>query len=1006
MDPVDRDLALGAVATQMTKPCRPPCHCSGMVDMASLRFMVAAGVAAVFLALGATAHADLATRPIASRDTTPTVFHAIRHDVSAPMRDIVRNMPPQQAQGTEQEPYAIPNILLKLTGQQTRVPGGRVRSIQTAPTGVPAPAIDLSFEAVSAVTSGCGCLPPDTNGDVSDQHFVQWVNSSWAVYDKTDGSVVQAPTPGNSFFVGFGGECENTDSGDPIALWDPRAQRWVMTQFVTNAPYGQCIAVSTSSDPLGTYNRYEFQWPNFGDYPKLSIWTDDSQSQDAYLLTTHEFDAGGSFLGASFIAMQRDKMLVGDASAAVIRFPGFDAYGVEPVNLVGTLNAPGNACPSYVHFDGNTSDYLFWDMCLDWTTPANTTVSANPTRVAGAPFIPYGGEVPQQGTANGLDSFGTHIMYRANARQFPDGAPTHMSLVVNHAVLGADQQSGINWVHFDLDDQGTVPPVPTALAKRIVDQGTYAPDDNNRWMGGIAIDGSANIGVGFSKSSSTMHPQILISGRSLGDDAGTLRDETSCTATIANGSQTSSSDRWGDYSAMSVDPVDQCTFYFTNEYYPTTASSSWHTRVCSFKFDGCGEPDYAIVADTPTRLEVCGATTSTDPAYDLRIGVLNGFTGPVSLTASGVPAGATAMFSSNPVDAPGSSTLTLVDGATLPSGEYTLNVTATSGTDSHSLPLQLGVSAESATAVQLVTPTNMATDVKVYPVLNWASAVADRIFGDGFDGTTLPGGGPIDALSYTVDVATDSAFTNIVASSTVATTTWTVDVPLAASTQYYWRVTPHNYCGDGAVSITFTFTTGVPGVCPTGTTASTLYEDTFESGVNGWTTSGSGGTAWAQGAAPSGTGMSTTVWQVPDNTVSSDRSLTSPSIVIPAGVAGVILSFDDYHNSEQNGPDACWDTSSMEASTDGTTFNYLDTTHLLTDPYNGLASNDTPVGSRNAWCYVGPGGSSSPTHAVVDLDSFAGQSLNVRFRMVSDSNTAANAPNGLVLDNFKVEVCQ
>jgi hypothetical protein len=981
--------------------------------MGSLRSITALGAISL-LAFSAAAQAagsaaTSGTAPAPSRSTTPSVMHAARHDVSAPLRDIIRNMPPAQAAGTEEEPYQIPNILLKLSGAPVSPAASRRLNIQRAPTGVPAPGIDLSFETISSATSGCGCLPPDTNGDVSDQHYIQWVNSAWQAFDKTTGDpdpTTPAPTQGNSFWVGFGGKCETTNAGDPIALWDPRAQRWVMSQFVTSSPFAQCVAVSTTSDPFGTYARYEFNWPNFGDYPKLAVWTDASGSQDAYLLTTHEFNAAGTvFQGAALTVMERDKMLAGDPTAAMVRFPGIDAYGIEPVNLVGTLNAPSNACPSYIHYDDvNDDGYLFWDVCIDWTTPANTTISATPTHIAGTPFAPYGGEVPQQGTANGLDSFGTHIMYRANARAFPAGAPTNISLVVNHAVLGDADQAAVNWVHFNLDDHGANPSQPTPLAKTIVDESTYSPDSDNRWMGGIAIDGSADIALGFSKSSSTLHPQIEITGRTVNDPDSTMRDESNCTDQIANGSQTSSSNRWGDYSSMSVDPVDQCTFYFTNEYYPTTASGSWHTRVCSFKFDGCGDPNYAVVVDSPKRIEMCGATNTTDPSYALRVGVLNGFAGSVSLAATGVPSGATAQFSTNPVTAPGSSTLTLAGGATLPSGEYSLNVDATSGSVTHSIALQLGLSATAPSPVVLMAPTDVATGVNVYPTLSWGAGGNDRIFGDGFDGSKLPPvSPPSDALSYTVEIATDSAFTNIVASTTVTTTTWIVDTLLDGSTQYYWRVTPHNHCGDGPVSATFSFTTGVPGQCPSGTTANTVYQDDFQSGVNGWTAAGTGGTGWTQGTAPAATGLTTTVWSAPDNTVSSDRTLTSPSITLPSSAQAVLLSYDAYHNSEQDPPSGCWDTSSMETSTDGTTFAYLDTTHMLTDPYNGTASSGAPLSGRKAWCYPS---TATTRHSVVDLGSFAGQNINLRFRMVSDSNTAASAPNGLFIDNVKVDVCQ
>jgi hypothetical protein len=956
-------------------------------------------------ALGAATLSAFGTAGAVTPDAHPTVVYSSHHDVSAPMRDIVRNMPPEAPMGTDEEPFLIPNILFKpngIAGAKPFLPG-----IQRAPIGVPAPAVDLSFEAVSASQSGCGCLPPDTNGDVSDQHYIQWVNTRWAVFDKTDGSVVQAATNGNSFWVGFGGKCQTTNSGDPIALWDPRAQRWVMSQFVTSAPFAQCVAVSTTSDPLGTYNRYEFDWPasNFGDYPKMAVWTDGG-GQDAYLLTTHEF-TGQAFDGAAFIAMDRDAMVAGAPTAAMVRFGGFDAYGVEPINLVGQMDAPTNACGGYVHFDANSSEYLFWDLCLDWTTPGNSTVSADPTRIAGTPFVPYFDEVPQQGSSAGLDPFGTHIMYRANARAFPADAPTRISLVVNHTVQGAVQQGGINWIHFNLDDHGQTFATPTPLDKTLLMEGVYAPDAENRWMGGVAIDGSGNIGVGYSKSSADMHPQIMISGRTSEDPSGTLEDEQNCTDGIANGSQTSSSNRWGDYSAMSVDPVDQCTFYFTSEYYPATAGAQWHTRVCSFKFPDCGSPDFALVPQTPPRIEMCGATTSTDPSWSIRAGVLNGFTGSVNLSGTGVPAGATANFSPNPLNAPGTATLTLAGGAALPSGEYAMSVDGTSGAETRSLGISLGVSANAPAAVQLTSPPDAAPEVKVRPLLVWGGGTqADEIFRNGFELPSRTPAGSTDALSYTVDVATDSSFTNIVTSATVQTTQWNVDVTLDATTTYYWRVTPHNYCGDGAVSATFSFTTGVPGQCPSGTTATVLFSDDFQGGINGWLTSGSGGTGFTQGAAPSGTGMSTTVWQVPDNEVTSDQMLDTPSLALPSSAVSVILAFDAYHKAEQNGPGACWDLSSMEYSTDGTTFTYLDGTHFFTDPYNGVGSNDTPVGAREGWCYPGPAGSNQPTHSIVDLDGFIGQTINLRYRMTSDSNTAASAPNGLIIDNFQVTVCQ
>lgn len=956
---------------------------------------IVAGLLAVFVSADALAASSPAPHQ-------PTITHALKHDVSAPLRDIIRMLPPQAPRGSEQEPYLVPNILLKPRSGST--PKHTVKSpgfvMQTTPSGTPAPDVLLSFDAMDWTACGGGCLPPDTEGDVGDQYYIQWVNTSFTIYDKTDGSIVQAQTPGNAFWTGFGGKCETTNSGDPLITWDARAHRWIASQFVTSSPYGQCVAVSTTSDPLGTWYRYEFQWPYFGDYGKLAVWTDTGQSQDAYLLTTHEFN-GNSFVGAAMIAMQRDAMLTG-ADAAVVRFPGYDAYGIEPINLTGPLDAPAGSCPAYVHFTADGTAYEFWNLCLDWTNPANSVISTEPDLVtATAPFTPYFNEVPQPGTPNGLDPFGTHIMFRANARAFPAGAPTTMSLVVNHVVLGNVQQGAIDWVHFDLEpaasgggdrifgdgfDGTPLPPLttPAPMTKTLVDEGVFAPDSDNRWMGGIAIDQNADIGVGYSVSSDVTNPQIRITGRTLGDPAATLRGEQSCTDGIANGSQTSSSNRWGDYSAMSVDPSDQCTFWYTNEYYPTTASSHWQTHVCTFRFDNCGQPDFALVADSPKRVEVCGATATGDPAYQLRAGVLSGFTGQVTLAANNVPSGATAGFSTNPIDAPGTSVLTLTGGAALPTGEYAFNVDGTSGSLTRSISLQLGVSATATGAPALTSPADGATGVSVRALLSWA---AD------------PG-----ALSYFVEVASDAAFTNVVASGTTSDTSWSVSIVLDQNTTYYWRVTPNNYCGAGAVSATYSFTTGVPGTCPSGTTATTLFSDDFQSGANGWTTDGSGATGWSQQNAPGGTGLSTTVWGVPDNGTDSDRGLLSPSITVPAGAVSVFAAYDTYHSFETFPPDQCYDNGTLEIAVDGATdYTYLDDSHMLTDPYDGLVTSGEVNAGEYGWCYAP---ATPPIHAVVDLSGYAGHAVQLHFRAVSDPNATAPAPNGMYLDDFSVTACQ
>ncbi len=945
---------------------------------------------------GAALAADAANAPL-----TPQVSQAARFDESRPMRDIVL-----EAQARPVDPNSpvkvIPNIFPKQERAAEILPEVREAArvgVQKAPTGTPAPSTIVSFQALSLN----GSLPPDTNGDVSPAHFIQWVNTQWAIYNKTTGALVSGPTEGNSFWAGFGGPCEARDDGDPIVLWDDRAQRWIMSQFLSTAPFAQCVAVSTTSDPLGTYYRYQFNLPIFGDYPHLGVWTDAQASQNAYLMVTHDF--AGGFQGASYVAFERDKMLQG-LPAQMVRFAGIavdgdTVYGALPLHLEGQQPAPAGTCPVFVHFDALASDYLLWDMCIRWDAVASSTLTPQPQRLAArTPFVPNFDDVAQLGSITPLDSFGSNLMYRATARAFPAGAPTPLSMVINHYVNGGTTNGGVKWVNFSLRP-GALPALPSsvlfvssfepdavrATTKTIKDEGTYSPDASSRWMGAIAIDRTGNLGLGYSVSSATISPQLRITGRDLGDPIGTLRDEQTCTPALT-GSQLSTSGRWGDYASMSVDPVDECTFWFTSEYYAVTSNASWTTRVCSFKFPNCGLPTFDVVADSPTRVQMCGTPTPANPTFALRVGVLDGFSSAVTLSASGQPAGVTPQFSTLTINpTPGTSTLTLQGANTLASGEYTTTVTATAGTTQRTLALSYGVSSALPAAPTLVAPAASATGVAVRPTLSWNAS---------------PG-----ALSYLVEVATSAAFTTIVASDTVTTTSWAVDVGLTPSTQYFWRVRPSNYCGNGTVSATRSFTTGVPGQCPAGTTANIILQDAFESGLNGWVPVGTGPNPWAQQAAPTGVGLSTTVWRVPNNALTSDQGLISPNVVIPANAQAVILSFDAYHSFEIDADPGCWDGAAVEAKQTSTVdWLYQGPNRIFTNGYNGQILPGAPLAGRDVWCRTPAGNTAQRT--VVDLNSFIGQTIQLRFRATSDSNTVANPPasNGLSIDNLRVEVCQ
>jgi hypothetical protein len=165
-------------------------------------------------------------------------------------------------------------------------------------------------------------------------------------------------------------------------------------------------------------------------------------------------------------------------------------------------------------------------------------------------------------------------MYRLAYRNFG----THESLVVNHSVtVGSNKGTsvGIRWYEIR-DPNGT----PT-----VFQEGTFAPDSSFRWMGSIAMDNVGDIALGYSLSSSSVFPSIAYTGRVPTDPLGTMEGENIVKA--GGGSQVKSFIRWGDYSAMVIDPVDDCTFWYTTEYIASTGSFNWSTEITSFKFPRC-----------------------------------------------------------------------------------------------------------------------------------------------------------------------------------------------------------------------------------------------------------------------------------------------------------------------------------------------------------------------------------------------------------------------------------
>ena len=542
-------------------------------------------------------------------------------------------------------------------------------TLLSGPSPLVAATLGLGFDGVGNGFTGftVNSAPPDTNGAVGATQYVQWVNSSFAVFNKTTGAKIAGPTAGNSLWAGFGGGCQTNNDGDPIVLYDKLANRWIFAQFsVSTTPFLQCVAVSTTSDATGTFNRYSFSYSGFDDYPKTGVWP------DAYYVTFNMFNAAGtSFLGADACAYDRNAMLAGQPATQVCFQQGSSVGGLLPADLDGKT-APPAGSPNFLVYFGTNNLNLF-KFHVNFATPSASTFTG-PTVLPVAAFTALcnGGTcVPQSGTTNKLDSLADRLMYRLAYRNFG----SHESLVVNHSVV-AGSSGGVRWYEIQ-NPNGT----PT-----IAQQSTFAPDTKFRWMGSVAMDQQGNMAMGYSESSSTTFPSIAITGRLATDPANTMQAET--TIINGSGSQTGTLTRWGDYSAITVDPVDDCTFWYTNEYLKASGSFNWSTRISNFKFPSCGgTPDYTLSA-SPASLTVTQGTAGTST---ITVNPLNGFTGSVSLSASGLPAGVTASFGTNPTTS--TSVLTLTASSTATTGPATVTITGTSGTLSHTTTINLTVNA-------------------------------------------------------------------------------------------------------------------------------------------------------------------------------------------------------------------------------------------------------------------------------------------------------------------------
>jgi len=891
----------------------------------------------------------------ANRGTFRFAAPAAQFDISPPLRDIPIGPSNEDDNGFWGSLMADPDGPFKIQGPQSVD-----RSVQSFLGPLTMPPTIQNFP----VGTG-GANPPDPNGDVGPNHYVSMWNARFQIFDKT-GTSLFGPANINTLFTGFGGACENENAGDPIILYDQLADRWLLTQFSDSSGPGffNCVALSQTGDPTGQYFRWAFPTAVFPDYPKYGVWP------NAYLISTRE--VGNQEIGA--YAVDRAQMLAGNPNPTVVSFivpvTANSGDGLLPSDLDGTMLPPDTDKAFYIGaMDdgaqyGATQDALaIWEFDIDFATPTNSSFILTDV----LPISPYDTTFPCNGrrcipqpTQAAVDilSYRQRPINRAAYRNFG----SYQSLVTNQSVEAAEALGGTRW--WEIRNLGNNPV--------IYQDSTFAPgitDNIHRWMGSIAQDSAGNTALGYSAAGVTLPPAIRYTGRLESDPLNQMRGE----GVIIDGpGENTGSGRWGDYTSINIDPTDDCTFWYINEYFASTGGT-WTLRAGSFKFPECDTPGGTFgLAAVPLTQSVCAPDDAT---YTIETHAYNGFVGSATLVATGAPAGTTVSFAPPTIPAiPGTTTMTVGNTAGGTAGSFVIGIEATSGTtQQRSVALDLFTMVPDAPA--LVSPAIGAVGQGRNPTLTWALATQGQ--------------------TYVVEVATDSGFANIVQTSPVTTgTSFVVPTALDFGTEYFWRVVSTNICGTGTESVTGSFTTRpAVGVCTGDDAARTEFADDMESGTNGWTVNPAAGNTWAQSTLNPSSGA--TSWLGPDFTVTADAQLISPSITIPADHVFAALRFQHSVNMEENGGTACWDGGFVEISTDdGANWAVLDPVTPLEDVYTG----PLPSGQQ-AFCGTRPYNTAS-----MDVASFAGQDVRFRFRVLTDSNTG-DFPLGWDVDDVSVVSC-